>query len=254
LPDGNILISSRNAWAVYLINKKTGKIIWKLGGKHPSFKMGAHTNFEWQHDATLHDNGLLTLFDDGATPREEKQSRALELRVDPAAHRVSLVHAFKHNPSALASAEGSAQLLANRNIFIGWGRAPYFSEATPSGRQVFGGSFRAPVESQRAYRFHWIGSPLQAPAIAVRNSSTAGRDLIYASWNGSTQVRRWQVLASQDQSGPFIKLGPPARWSSFETKIERTTTVQTATANYFKVQALGANGAVLSTSAAAAGP
>ena len=40
LPDGNILISSRNTWAVYLINKKTGKIIWRLGGKHSSFKMG----------------------------------------------------------------------------------------------------------------------------------------------------------------------------------------------------------------------
>jgi hypothetical protein len=62
------------------------------------------------------------------------------------------------------------------------------------------------------------------------------------------------VLASHDQSGPFIKLGPPASWSSFETKIQRATTIQNATANYFKVQALGANGAVLATSAAAAGP
>jgi hypothetical protein len=247
LSSGNILISSRNTWAVYLINKKTGKIIWRLGGKHSSFKMGPHTNFEWQHDATLHSNGLLTLFDDGATPKEESQSRALELHISTATHRATLIHAFKHKPPVLATAEGSVQLLSNHNVFVGWGRGPYFSEYTPSGRQVFGGAFRRPVESQRAYRFHWVGDPPQPPAIAVKPAGTAGRDDIYASWNGSTQVRRWQVLASQSQSGPFTKLGPPVSSSSFETKIQRTS------ANYFKVQALGARGAVLRTSAAVAG-
>ena len=113
---------------------------------------------------------------------------------------------------------------------------------------MFGGSFRSPIDSYRAYRYRWVGSPLQPPAIAVRRSRTAGRDVVYASWNGSTQVRKWQVLASQNQSGPFAKLGPPAKWSGFETKI------QSATANYFKVEALGANGAVLGTSAVVAGP
>jgi hypothetical protein len=248
LANGNILISSRNTWAVYLINKKTGKIIWRLGGKHSSFKMGLHTNFEWQHDATLHSGGLLTLFDDGATPKEESQSRALEIHISAATHRATLIHAFKHNPPALATAEGSVQLLSNHNVFVGWGRAPYFSEYTPSGRQVFGGTFRRPVESQRAYRFHWVGDPTQPPAIGVKRSSTPERDDIYASWNGSTQVRKWQVLASQSQSGPFTKLGPPASWLSFETRIQRTS------ANYYKVEALGARGAVLRTSAAAVAP
>jgi hypothetical protein len=82
----------------------------------------------------------------------------------------------------------------------------------------------------------------------VRHAKTAGRDLVYASWNGSTQVRKWQVLSSQSQSGPFTKLGPPASWSSFQTKIQRTA------ANYYKVQALGARGALLRTSAVVAGP
>jgi hypothetical protein len=248
LSGGNILISSRNTWAVYLISKKTGKIIWKLGGKHSSFKMGPHTNFEWQHDATLHSNGLLTLFDDGATPKVESQSRALEIHISTGTHRATLIHAFKHKPPALATAEGSVQLLSNHNVFVGWGRRPYFSEYTPGGRQVFGGTFRSPVESQRAYRYPWVGDPLRPPAIAVRHAKTAGRDLVYASWNGSTQVRKWQVLSSQSQSGPFTKLGPPASWSSFQTKIQRTA------ANYYKVQALGARGALLRTSAVVAGP
>ena len=68
LPDGRILISSRHTWAVYSIEKKSGRIAWELGGKHSSFNMGPGADFQWQHDATLHGNGLLTVFDDGGCP------------------------------------------------------------------------------------------------------------------------------------------------------------------------------------------
>jgi hypothetical protein len=248
LPDGNILVSSRNTWAVYLINKKTGKIIWRLGGKHSSFKMGPRTNFEWQHDAILHDNGLLTLFDDGASPKEESQSRALKLHLNTSSHQATLVHQYVHSPPTLATSQGSVQLLSDHNVFVGWGNTPHFSEYTPSGKQLFGGSFRKPVNSYRAYRFDWVGSPLQPPAIAVRSSKTAGKDLVYASWNGATQVRKWQVLASENQTGPFKKVGSPVSWSGFQTKTQK------ASANYFEVQALGARGTVLGTSAVVAGP
>jgi outer membrane protein assembly factor BamB len=247
LPDGNILISSRDTWTVYLIDKKTGDIIWQLGGKASSFTMGSGTNFEWQHDATLHKNGLLTLFDDAASPKEESESRALELQIDTATHSATLINAYDHNPPALASAQGSVQLLSNGNVFVGWGRAPYFSEYTPAGDPVFAGSFQAPVESQRAYRFHWIGHPLQPPAIAVRPSKTAGKDLVYASWNGATQVARWRVLMSSRKAGPFTEVGSSAAWSGFETKLHPPK------ANYFKVEALNSQGHILGTSAAATG-
>lgn len=139
-------------------------------------------------------------------------------------------------------------MLANHNVFVGWGRAPYFSEYTPNGRQVFAGSFRPPIQSQRAYRSHWVGVPLQPPAVVVRRSTKAGSDTVYASWNGSTQVRKWQVLSSASKTGPFTKVGSPVSWSSFETKIRARQSA------YFKVEALGAHGAVLRTSAVVAGP
>jgi Arylsulfotransferase (ASST) len=247
LPDGNILISARNTWAVYLINKKTGKIIWRLGGKHSSFKMGAHTNFEWQHDAVLHNNGLLTLFDDASNPKEESQSRALTLHLSTKKHRATLVHQYRHSPPTLATSEGSVQLLPDHNVFVGWGSKPYFSEYSARGKQLFGGSFISPVNSYRAYRFNWVGLPLQPPVIAVRPATTAGEDSVYASWNGSTQVRKWQVLSSSNKTGPFVKDRSPVLWSGFETKIH------VAKANYFKVEALNSVGSVLKTSAVVAG-
>ena len=206
-------------------------------------------SFEWQHDATLQKGGLLTLFDDAAAfaSKQESQSRALKLHLSTKTHRVTLAHQYLHSPPTLASSQGSTQILPNGNVFVGWGSKPYFSEYTSRGKQLFGGSFIAPVASYRAYRFKWIGVPLQPPAIAVRPATTAGEDSVYVSWNGSTQVRKWQVLSSSSAGGPFVNAGSPIRWSDFETKIHA------AKANYFKVEALNSTGTVLATSAAAAG-
>jgi hypothetical protein len=250
LGNGQLIISARNTWAVYSINKKTGKVSWQLGGKHSSFKRGPGANFEWQHHATLHNNGLVTLFDDAAPPPREKQSRALEIHISLTKHTATLVHQYFHNPATLAYSQGSMQLLNNHNVFVGWGSRPYFTEYRSGGSRVFGAAFPTSVQSYRAYRFNnWVGNPLQPPAIAVRAASTAGRDNVYASWNGSTRVARWQVLVSASKSGPFKKL-VAAGWSSFETRI------QTRKANYFKVEALDSHGQVLphGVSAAVAGP
>ncbi len=248
LPDGNILISSRHTWAVYLINKKTGNIIWQLGGKHSSFNMGTGTSFAWQHDASLQGRSLVTLFDDGAGfTKVESQSRGLAIHISRRKKRATLVHQYLHSPPTLASSQGSVQILPDGNVFVGWGSKPYFSEYTPSGTQIFNGSFASPVASYRAYRFPWYGKPLQPPAIAVRPATTTGEDNVYASWNGATQVASWQLLSSSSSAGPFVPVGSPAPWSGFETEI------QTPTANYFEMEALNSRGRVLGTSVAAAG-
>jgi hypothetical protein len=251
LSDGHLIISARNTWAVYSIDKRTGKVVWQLGGKHSSFRRGAGANFESQHDATLHSNGLVTVFDDAAPPPREKQSRALEIHISLAKHQATLVQQFMHSPPTLAYSQGSVEVLNNHNVFVGWGSRPFFSEYTASGRRVFGASFPVGVQSYRAYRFtNWVGSPLGPPAIAIRAASTAGRDNVYASWNGSTRVAKWQVLASSSKTGSFRKLGSPSGWSSFETRI------QVSRANYFKVEALDSSGHVLphGVSTVVAGP
>ena len=39
--DGNFLMSARNTWAVYKIDRETGRIIWRLGGKRSTYKLPA---------------------------------------------------------------------------------------------------------------------------------------------------------------------------------------------------------------------
>ncbi|MGN6167143.1 MAG: arylsulfotransferase family protein [Solirubrobacteraceae bacterium] len=239
LPDGRILISARHTWAVYSIEKKTGKIAWELGGKHSSFNMGVGTRFFWQHDASLHGHGLLTVFDDGSPPQEEPQSRALLIHLGN--HQATLVHAYTHKPPVLAGAEGSVQRLANGNVFVGWGTPrSYFSEYTPSGRQIFSGSMHSPVESYRSYRSQWVGDPRWRPAVAVRKSSARKRDRIYMSWNGATRVVKWRIEARAAALGRFRTL-TTAPWKGFET----SSRVLAIRGPYFRVQALDARGNVL---------
>ena len=42
--DGNFLISARNTWAIYKIDRGSGNIIWRLGGKKSDFAMGPGTH------------------------------------------------------------------------------------------------------------------------------------------------------------------------------------------------------------------
>ncbi len=52
--DGNLLVSARNTWTVYKVDRGSGKVIWRLGGKKSDFAMGPGTRFSWQHDARSH--------------------------------------------------------------------------------------------------------------------------------------------------------------------------------------------------------
>jgi hypothetical protein len=242
LPDGNLLISARNTWAVYEISRKTGKVIWTLGGKYSNFKMGRGTKFEWQHDPRLHGD-TLSLFDDAASPQEESNSSAKLLKLDTQARTVSLIRRYTHSPPLLSGASGSTQVLPGGNVFVGWGSQPQFSEYSASRRQIFNGSFSLGVWTYRAFRFRWTGWPSTRPSLAV--SRKQGHVTLDASWNGATQVRAWRVLAGS--SADHLKpLGVTAPRTGFQSQIRLPRGPR-----YYAVRALDAKGRPLGSSAPA---
>lgn len=204
LPDGNLLVSARNTWGVYEISRSTGKVIWTLGGKDSDFKPGPGTGFEWQHDVRMQPDGTLTLFDDADSPEQESQSRAIRLTL---------------------------------------GAEPDFSEYTPGGHQIFNVSFAPPDESYRAFRHPWTAQPTTHPSIAA-SATKAGGLAVYASWNGATNVARWQLIAGPSPS-QLTPHGPAATRTGFETEIATTTSQR-----YLAVVALDSSGRRLATSTA----
>ena len=211
IPGDNLIVSSRDTWTVYEISRKTGAIIWQLGGKDNSFKMRPGTQFEWQHDARMQADGTLTLFDNGANPKEEAQSRALHLKLDTQTMRATLIASYTHTPPLVAGTQGDMQVLPNGNVFVGWGDQPNFSEFTASGRMIFDARFPIPVQSYRALRFPWTGHPSEPPAISVTSEGT-GAFTAYASWNGATNVARWQLLAGPTPSLALAGGRSPCQW------------------------------------------
>jgi hypothetical protein len=243
LDNGNLLVSARNTWAVYEISRNTGKVVWTLGGKESSFKMGSGARFEWQHDARMQPDGTVTLFDDAATPKEERQSRAIQLTLDTNTMSVSLERSYTHTPSLLAGSQGDYQTLPDGNAFVGWGAEPDFSEYTPSGQQIYSARFSAQVTSYRAFRHPWRAQPTTRPSISVSTAS-AGRLAIYASWNGATNVADWQLIAGPAPND-LTPQGSPTPRAGFETSIATVTPQR-----YLALRALDISGRVLATSAA----
>jgi hypothetical protein len=240
LPNGNLLISSRQTWALYEIDKQTGNVLWRLGGKHSSFKMGPGASFSWQHDARMHSDGTITLFDDGAgLYATEKQSRALRIRVNFKTHQATLVHAYTNNPPVLSWAEGNVQTLPDGNTFVGFGTSPYLTEFGDNGNELFSVHFGKPLQIYRAYRYQWWGTPTWPPVVAT-GTAHAGT-WVWASWNGATAVAFWRVLSGSSATsltavGKFRKL-------DFETQMWVPSREP-----YFAVQALDSKGNVLATS------
>ena len=190
--DTHLLISGRNTWAVYLVDRRTGAVVWRLGGKRSSFSIGPGASFYWQHHVRRIGPGQMTVFDDGAYPPEEPQSRALVLNVDTAHMRVTLAKAYTHPAKLLAYYEGSVQVLPDGNVFVGWGTEPYSSEFAPKGELIADYRFPTNDQSYRAFRYPWTGTPTTPPLITIEQDQIGGYAL-YASWNGATEVAQWQV-------------------------------------------------------------
>lgn len=244
---GNLVLSMRNTSAVYDIDHQSGKVLWSLGGKSSTFKMGHGTSTWGQHDAVVEPDGSLTLFDDGAgPPKVHPYSRGIHERLDTKHKTATLINEYDHSPQISADFEGSMQALPDGDVFLGWGELSNFSEDTASGKQNFDAHFTVPTASYRAYRFPWTGQPPGTPSLANEPGST-GQINLYASWNGATGVTGWRVLGGA-APGTLKPLGTVAE-GGFETHI----TVH-SNEPYFAAQALGRSNSVLATSTASATP
>jgi Arylsulfotransferase (ASST) len=235
--DGNLLVSARNTWAVYKVERASGAVRWRLGGRKSDFAMGPGTQFAWQHDARHHyaDDRWISIFDDGAAPPVHKQSRGIVLAVDEARRRATLERAFVHDPPVLAHALGSVQLLPNGNVLVGWGTAPWFTEYAADGEVLLDAQLPAGGENYRTLRFPWVGRPSLPPELAAAGGA------LWASWNGSTETAAWQLHAGARESALGIASTTPRR--GFETQLALPPGTR-----YAAVVALGAKGKPLGRS------
>jgi hypothetical protein len=239
--DGEVLVSARNTWAVYSISPQSGQIVWSLGGRHSSFRMGAGTGTAWQHDPRELANGSISIFDNGASPGVHGQSRGIVLSLNPRQKTATLVSRLTHPSPLLADSQGNMQALPNGDWFVGWGQLPDFSEFSARGLLLFDAHFPAQEQSYRSLRFEWSGTPAHPPAFTVQPAA-GGSTTVYASWNGATLVTAWRVLAGPAPTS--LQAVAQAGRTGFETAIPLPSPT---VGPYVTVQALDATGAVIGT-------
>ncbi len=163
----NIVLSSRENSSIYLLNRSTGNVIWKVGGNKPSatdpdasaqfltVQNDPEGGFFAQHDANLSATGELTVFDDhsGAPlysdPNETPgPARGVEYNIDTAAGTATLDWSYvaPDNESTLATGSFNRYSVpgGGTDNVIGWGFDPsqvnngvtttkLFSEVTGAG-------------------------------------------------------------------------------------------------------------------------
>lgn len=214
--DGHLLVSARNTWAAYKINRRSGNVIWRLGGKKSDFHMGRGTVFAWQHDAREIAPNRITIFDDAAQPQVAPQSRALIIALDPHRKTARLLRKFTHRPGRIVSRfMGNAQLLPNGNMLVGWGSEPYMTEFAPDGHVVLDVRLPAGGMNYRVLRFPWQATPDRRPDVAYR--FRRGRGHLHVSWNGATEVDAWRLELGARPGN--LRAGAAARRAGFETAL-----------------------------------
>jgi hypothetical protein len=194
--DGDLLVSARHTSTVYKLDRRTGTIKWRLGGKRSDFAIGPGAGFNFQHDARAHADGTVTVFDNGATgpgPQAvEPASRGLRLTLDDQAMTAGVVDVYETDRPRLAIALGNVQELSDGGVFVGWGAAGPFSEFDPDGSLRFDAGFDDGSVSYRARRYRWSGRPASPPAVAATRNGD-GTLTVHVSWNGATDVTQWQI-------------------------------------------------------------
>lgn len=103
---------------------------------------------------------------------------------------------------------------------MAWSEGSYTSEFAPDGRVAQEAMFESlRYNSYRTYKANFIGKPNSRPTLQTIASSSNGEAVSttsYVSWNGATEVSRWEFSGSNEQDGKYKHLGRIAR-TGFET-------------------------------------
>jgi hypothetical protein len=182
-PDGNgVVVSARFLDAVFRIDKKSGKITWKIGGtktkkslKIENDPLASHP-LRGNHDARLYKDHTLTVFDNGTEPN--RAPRVVRYRIDTAKRTAKLVEGFGQSDVSRSGWGGSARKLPGGNWVVYWGGTVLMTERTPSGRRVLDLEFKDGKHSYRAFPIppgRLTAQALRQGMNAVAQSPAAGR-------------------------------------------------------------------------------
>ena len=228
--------------AVYKIERRRGRCVWRLGGLRSDFALGPGVRFAWQHDARWLPDGTISVFDNQATPKVEDESTAAgDPRSTNGGALPTVVRELTHPDEVLAIAEGNAQAAAGRRDAGRLGARPARVRAR-RGRRAAASTSLLPrdTDTYRAFR-HAVGRAAGGSAGGRGEAFGRTRHGLRDRWNGATEVTRWELLAGAVPDA--LRRSPRLTATASRPRSRRTTA-----APWFAVRALAGDRA-LGTSA-----
>ena len=217
--DGNLLISGRHTWTIYKVDRHSGQVIWRLGGKHSDFSMPANAAFAWQHNALAAGANTIRIFDNERNDAGQvmPHSRVIWLQLSLATMSATLARAIAHPNGWSANSQGNAQGLDNEDTFVGWGDSGRLSEFDQQNGLLFDALLPG-AQTYRAYRFVWSAQPATRPIASGRHHGRGRKrkSTIHAIWNGATSVVRWRILTGR--SAKHLKAVRTVSWNGLDTQ------------------------------------
>lgn len=174
--DGNLLLSVRHFSEVTKINRQTGQIMWRFGGKRNQFQFinDPHSGFWGQHDARRISGGSITLFDNGKNSTPSWPARGLEYDMDEQNMTATLVWSYSYTPNSYSFFMGSMRRLETGSNLLGWGRLnnsnSAFTCVKTNGDLIMDIKFVDSLFSYRAFNFPSLPWQLNRPAVTCRDS------------------------------------------------------------------------------------
>lgn len=132
--DNNLICSFRNLNQIIKINRATGEIMWRLGGKGSDFALDEDENFLRQHYARVSAKDHTLMFVDNGEAAIRAYTRILEFQLDENNKLIASFKAYKI-PDSFIQYAGSVQK-TNDTYFIGGGSAKYALQINYNTNQV----------------------------------------------------------------------------------------------------------------------
>lgn len=246
--NGDFLISSRLLDCLYRISGKDGSIVWQMGGFGSDFRLDFP--MARQHHARIltefpNKTTSISIFNNGLENTPKNQSSGMIICVDEGRMTARLVVDFKSERGDMYTrTQGSVQVLPRSgHTLVSWGIYGDVTEHASDGRVLYNASIgHGLAQNYRAYKGSWKGLPLDNPSAWSYSRTNKSTTVVYASWNGATEVMRWRIHGRRefDQTYNFIAETPR---SGFETNLTTPHFLQSVF-----VEAVSSEGASLANS------
>lgn len=230
-------MSGRRTYTLYKISRKTGKILWRLGGKKSDFDWIGDDDKDWhfagQHDARcLSQNAthmIVSMMDNAHGPGTPKTSGPfsrgllLSLRTDVKPPTAEILAHLDHPHGGYAKGRGNYQTLANGNGFMCWTDEALQSEHAPNGDLLMEAKLISGLKTYRSYKFPWVGTPSAPPDVHSATLLVDGnmKTVVHVSWNGATEVARWNLYKSTAGGGSMELVSTTLRQGFESTLVYR---------------------------------